>query len=99
MASFHKANIWSEDHYFVSESRIIEIFDKYNVNDEEKDDADVRILYWKKTFQQLFDDDKKYRIIINNALDKLGPELDEFKKSFRIAICNKTDTKIGFSLS
>ena len=55
------------------------------------DETDTKILYFIKTHQNLFEDDKLYKQILNETLELLALEL---KEKIGIMMCNRIDNKI-----
>ena len=64
-----------------------------SLNDKiiEPEDSELEIIYFIKTYQRLFDDDKLYRSIFREMQDLLPLEL---KENIRFRICNKIGNKI-----
>ena len=67
-------------------SKIVELLQKH----EEKEEK-LTIIYFKKIYQQIYDDDDKLRKIMRNFMELLPNELKEIMK---ITICNMVSKKI-----
>ncbi len=91
----YRENIMEND-YWISSYDINQLENIYIDNDDEKSEV---IVYFKKVYQQLFDDDPKYRYYFKKCKELIPDELQQFKDALRIVICNKTDDKQCIHLS
>ena len=57
----------------------------------ESEEDYIKTIYFKKTFQRLFDDDNLYRSILHGMHELLPQDL---KEKLRIMICNEIENKI-----
>ncbi len=75
----------------LSISEISEMKQKYEPEIDEKE-IEIIDIYWKKQYEQLFDDDREIRNILTK-FNLLLPQ--DFAQKVKFKICNRVGTKIG----
>ena len=59
---------------------------------EKDEEIEIFDIYWKKLYEQLFDDDREIRNILTK-FNTLLPQ--DFAQKVKFKICNRVGTKIG----
>ena len=93
LIKFLKDN-YIEDEYFISNNRLDEIINELNEYESNKPINEEKIIYFKKTYQQLFDNDRRLRKILFDFYDNLNNILP-VSNPLRIVLCNKVTSKIS----